>query len=93
LQCLCNIHIPDEKRYDLFTTKEPSIFEAMALVHSRIRRVIFGSSNKLDGGLGGTGLDHAIHSLPGTNHHYRAFQCNPILEDDLHALCEDLQTC
>jgi len=66
---------------------EPSIFEAMALVHCRIRRVIFGSSNKFDGGLGGTGLENSIHNLPGTNHHYRAFLCNPMLLDDLHAIC------
>ena len=78
--------------YDLFTTNEPSIFEAMALVHARIRRVIFGFSNKFDGGLGGTGLDHAIHSLPGTNHHYRAFQCDAELIDDLYTSCDDLKT-
>jgi tRNA-specific adenosine deaminase 3 len=74
-------------RFDLFTTMEPSIYESMALVHSRIRRVVFGSVNTLDGGLGGTGLDHAIHSLPGTNHHYRVFRCNPELVDESHVLC------
>jgi tRNA(Arg) A34 adenosine deaminase TadA len=52
------------------------VFEAMALVHSRIRRVIFGVSNTFDGGLGGTGMETAVQSLP-TNHHYRTFCCAP----------------
>ena len=55
----------------------------MALVHARIRRVIFGTHNYFDGGLGGgSKLDRnndgvssiSIHSLPGTNHHFRAFR-------------------
>ena len=62
-------------RYDLYTTHEPSVFEAMALVHSRIRRVVFGRANPFDGGLGGTGPDTAVHCLAGTNHHYRVFFC------------------
>jgi tRNA(Arg) A34 adenosine deaminase TadA len=48
----------------------------MALVHSRIRRVVFGVPNTLDGGLGGTGMEMAVQSLP-TNHHYRTFCCAP----------------
>jgi tRNA-specific adenosine deaminase 3 len=62
--------------YDCYLTREPGVFEAMALVHSRIRRVIFGVENHGDGGLGGTGLETAVHALPGTNHHYRAFKCS-----------------
>mmetsp|Transcript_1874 Transcript_1874/g.3179 ORF Transcript_1874/g.3179 Transcript_1874/m.3179 type:complete len:101 (-) Transcript_1874:74-376(-) len=68
----------------------------MALVHSRVRRVVFGIPDRDMGGLGGAdssttdGDDAAnnatggrrtvgdrstgIHSLPGTNHHYRAFR-------------------
>ena len=61
--------------YDLYITKEPEIFEAMALVHSRIRRVVFGIPDKEAGGLGGCGLATAVHSLPGTNHKYRVFCC------------------
>jgi tRNA(Arg) A34 adenosine deaminase TadA len=65
-------------RYDMYVTKEPNIYEAMALVHSRVRRVVFGVRDEGMGGLGGA-VDAAnsrnagIHSLPGTNHHYRAF--------------------
>lgn len=61
----------------MYMTREPSVFEAMALVHSRVRWVVFGEANKDDGGLGGTGTSNAVHSLPGTNHRYRAFRCEP----------------
>lgn len=61
--------------YDMYLEKEPDVFEAMALVHSRIRRVVFGHSNKVTGGIGGTGEGSAVHCLPGTNHRYRAFAC------------------
>lgn len=57
--------------YDVYTTLEPTVFEAMALVHARVRRVVFGcSSPKMLGGLVGMN----VNALPGTNHHYRAFQ-------------------
>jgi len=59
--------------YDIYLTKEPGIFESMALVHARIRRVVFCRSSD-DGGLGGGGNDSSIHSLPSTNHRYRAFR-------------------
>jgi tRNA-specific adenosine deaminase 3 len=63
--------------YDVYLTKEPNVFEAMALVHSRIRRVVFCHSSE-DGGLGGGGPETSIHSLPATNHRYRAFK---LIED------------
>ena len=61
--------------YDIYITKEPDVFEAMAITHSRFRRVIFGIINSTTGGLGGTGSSTAVYSLPGTNHHYRVFRC------------------
>ncbi|KAI2491820.1 RNA modification [Fragilaria crotonensis] len=63
--------------YDIYLTKEPSVFEAMALVHSRIRQVVFGVPNTQDGGLGGTGDSSAVNLLPATNHRYRVFMCAP----------------
>ena len=63
--------------YDMYLTKEPNVFEAMALVHSRIRRVVFGVPNSYDGGLGGTGDPSAVNLLPATNHRYRVFMCTP----------------
>lgn len=73
--------------YDLYTTREPGVYEAMALVHSRIRRVIFGVANHVDGGLGGTGMETAVQSLP-TNHHYRAFSC--AADSELFVKCKEL---
>ena len=50
----------------------------MALVHSRVRRVVFGIADEEMGGLGGAANSNSkhtgIHFLPGTNHHYRAFR-------------------
>lgn len=66
-------------------TQEPGVFEAMALVHSRIRRVVFGIPDKEAGGLGGSHKVMAIHSLPGTNHKYRAFCCGS--DSDLYERC------
>lgn len=56
---------------DVFTTREPNVFEAMALVHSRIRRLVFIHSS--EGDVGGI-TKMFVHDLPGTNHNYRAFQ-------------------
>ncbi|KAL7574941.1 hypothetical protein ACA910_010765 [Epithemia clementina (nom. ined.)] len=64
---------------DLYTTKEPSVFEAMALVHARIRRVVFmtnfigndASTEQYVKGL----TEQFVHNLPGTNHKFRAFAC------------------
>jgi tRNA-specific adenosine deaminase 3 len=58
----------------VYLTKEPNAYEAMALVHSRVRRVVFGKQDKEMGGLGGVYNFRGIHCLPGTNHHYRAFR-------------------
>lgn len=42
----------------------------MALVHSRIRRVFYGCSNFMDGGLGS---HFKIHVQAGLNHHFEVF--------------------
>uniref|UniRef100_A0A2C9KH81 CMP/dCMP-type deaminase domain-containing protein n=1 Tax=Biomphalaria glabrata TaxID=6526 RepID=A0A2C9KH81_BIOGL len=56
--------------YDLYTTQEPCVMCSMALVHSRISRVFYGSSQK-DGALGSK---FKIHCQPGLNHHYKVFR-------------------
>lgn len=76
--------------YDVYLTKEPSVFESMALVHSRVRQVVFGIENKEDGGLGGTGDMTAVHCLPGTNHRYRAFKCIAKDQNELYQYCRKL---
>ena len=67
--------------FDLYTTQEPTVFEAMSLLHSRIRRVVYGCAAH-DRATGGGTINSAsgietmhIHALPSTNHHYRAFTC------------------
>lgn len=42
----------------------------MALVHSRIRRVVYCKPNPVNGGLG---THYRIHILSSTNHRFRAF--------------------
>lgn len=72
--------------YDVYSTLEPTVFEAMALVHSRIRRLVFGCTLQDAGsqhGCGGVTEAH-VHALPGTNHHYRSFSCRR--ESDLWEL-------
>eukprot|EP01039_Chlorochromonas_danica_P003017 gene3017-3291_t len=57
---------------DLFLTIEPNLFAAMALVHSRIRRVYFLECDPVFGALK-SGNGH-LHSLRSLNHYYRVFQ-------------------
>jgi hypothetical protein len=42
--------------------------------------VVFGVPDREMGGLGGTTAE-GIHSLPGTNHHYRAFRFNSTINN------------
>mmetsp|Transcript_514 Transcript_514/g.1208 ORF Transcript_514/g.1208 Transcript_514/m.1208 type:complete len:434 (+) Transcript_514:63-1364(+) len=76
--------------YDVYVTREPNVFESMALVHSRVRSVIFGVADGADGGLGGSRGGLCIHSLPGTNHNYRAFRLRDSFRSDLLEACENL---
>jgi tRNA(Arg) A34 adenosine deaminase TadA len=52
--------------------EEPDLMSCMALVHSRIRRVIFMHPDPIEGALL-SGNGH-IHSLKALNHHYRVFR-------------------
>jgi len=60
---------------DAYLTHEPCVMCAMALVHSRVRRVFYGIPSLEEGALGS---HFAVHALPGLNHRYRAFRwhCN-----------------
>lgn len=56
--------------YDIYLTHEPCIMCAMALTHSRVRRVFFHHNTK-NGGLGSLSK---VHCAKGLNHHYEVFQ-------------------
>lgn len=55
---------------DLYLSTEPDLMTAMALVHSRIRRVFYQTSCPVFGALG---THYNIHSLRSLNHHFRVF--------------------
>ncbi|KAJ1453233.1 cytidine deaminase-like protein [Pelagophyceae sp. CCMP2097] len=59
---------------DLLTTDEPCVMCAMALVHSRIRRVAFSDADAKRGGLGST---EKVHTLRTINHRYRVWRFQP----------------
>ncbi|XP_071162227.1 probable inactive tRNA-specific adenosine deaminase-like protein 3 [Mytilus edulis] len=69
--------------YDLYVTAEPCIMCAMALVHSRISRVFYGSPHPE----GALGSKYKLHVQPGINHHYDVF-CG-VLQDHCHKLMSD----
>ena len=56
--------------YDCYLWQEPCTMCAMALVHSRIRRIIFCVRDDRWGALGGS---YRMHSLASLNHHYQVF--------------------
>ena len=66
--------------YELYCNYEPTVFEAMACVHSRCSRLIFcasGSpepSHKRRSVWRNAHSIHGIHALPGTNHRFRALE-------------------
>lgn len=72
--------------YDMYCYYEPTIFEAMACLHSRLRRLIYCRRNpdtaseddgtrRLSNRVFPNGCSkHYIHNLPGTNHRYRVFE-------------------
>ena len=57
--------------YDCYTVHEPCAMCAMALVHSRIRRVIYAMPDPQHGALGGSFRLHGQKSL---NHHYQVYR-------------------
>jgi tRNA(adenine34) deaminase len=69
---------------DLYVTKEPCVMCAGAIVHTRIRRVIFGCSDPRGGGAGGI-INLLQH--PALNHHCEITagvlqsECASILQD------------
>ena len=58
--------------YDAYCVREPCVMCAMALVHSRVRRVVYGVPNAKAGALGG-GPAAPLHGQRTLNHHYDVF--------------------
>lgn len=54
--------------YDCYVLQEPCAMCAMALVHSRLRRIVFCDRDEERGMLGGSGV--RLHSLKSLNHHF-----------------------
>ncbi|XP_022110939.1 probable inactive tRNA-specific adenosine deaminase-like protein 3 isoform X2 [Acanthaster planci] len=67
--------------YDLYITREPCVMCAMALVHSRIRRVFYGVSHPE----GALGSKYLIHCQKGLNHHFDVYR--GVQEEDCRQLC------
>jgi hypothetical protein len=71
---------PPDQQYvctglDLYLFQEPDMMSAMALVHSRIRRVIYLHPDPLCGALGST---HSVHEMRSLNHRFRVYRVNNI---------------
>ena len=69
---------------DLYVTKEPCVMCAGALVHVRIRRVIFGCADPRSGGVGGI-INLLQH--PALNHHCQI--TSGILQNECAAILQD----
>jgi tRNA-specific adenosine deaminase 3 len=59
--------------YDAFMAREPCIMCAMALVHSRLKRVIFAAPDDKNGALTGPGGARRLHGVRSLNHHYSVY--------------------
>jgi tRNA-specific adenosine deaminase 3 len=56
---------------DCYVVREPCVMCAMALTHSRMRRVVFADRDSVGGALGGA---LRLHGQPSLNHHFDVFR-------------------
>jgi len=74
--------------YDAFMVREPCIMCAMALVHSRLKRVIFACPNAETGALTGPSGVRRLHGVKSLNHHYFVYTFD-VDENSLLAACRE----
>lgn len=72
--------------YDFYITHEPCTMCAMALVHSRVRRVFYGCPTPL----GALGSSRKLHLQQGLNHHFQVW--SGLLEEKCAAVSKDRKT-
>ncbi|KAH7942102.1 hypothetical protein HPB49_020584 [Dermacentor silvarum] len=70
--------------YDFYITHEPCTMCAMALVHSRVRRVFYGHPTSH----GALGSLRKLHVQPGLNHHFQVW-CG-LLQEECAALSDNI---
>ena len=73
--------------YDLYVTREPCIMCAMAMIHSRVRRVFYGYESEF----GALGTKCKIHTINALNHHYLVFK--NILSNECRILEKNDEIC
>lgn len=73
--------------YWAFLLMEPCPLCAMALLHSRVARIFYGTANRSVGVLGSKAV---LHTVPGLNHRYRVW--SGILEQECRQTVEEINT-
>lgn len=73
--------------YDLFVTREPCVMCSMAILHSRFKRVCYGTEDAEFGGLGSV---FRIHTEKSLNHHFAVYK--GLLRDECKTLWDDVAT-
>jgi tRNA-specific adenosine deaminase 3 len=73
--------------FDAFLTHEPDLFDAMALLHSRVSRVIFGEPDALCGAVGGPsggegGGALRLQEVRELNHHYSVWRVGGVVGEE-----------
>lgn len=72
--------------YWTFLVREPCPLCAMALVHSRVSRIFYGTANRSTGVLGSRTV---LHAVPGLNHRYQVW--SGVLEEECEQALREIE--